>query len=551
MDIRHKSQHVLAGTEKAPQRSFFKAAGLTREDLRKPLIAIVNSWNEIVPGHIHLRELASHVKSAVWAAGGTPLEFNTIAICDGIAMEHAGMRMPLPSRDIIADSVELMVRAHGFDAMVMLASCDKIVPGMLMAAARLDLPAIMVTGGASLPRGFFSAAGHYAVNPYEMVGRHKKGEITEAELETFESCTCPGAGSCSQLGTANTMAIVTEAMGMSLPGCAAALAVSPEKSRIARESGRMIMELLARGITPSAIMTEGALRNGIRAAMAVGGSTNITLHLPAIAAEGGRQLDLEVFDRLSRETPHIVSLGPHYILDFDRAGGVPALVRVLSDRMELDCLTVTGATLGENCAVAQVSDPEVIRSPERAYHSEGGIAVLRGNLAPGGAVVKQSAVAPEMLQFTGKAVVFESEEAAVAAIFGGEVMAGDVVVIRNEGPQGGPGMREMLGATSAVMGMGLGKAVAIVTDGRFSGATRGPAVGHVVPEAAAGGPLAAVRDGDLITIDIPARKLHVALSAEEIERRLADFTPKLSTERGVLRRYAKQVRPADAGAVLD
>ncbi|MGI5838348.1 MAG: dihydroxy-acid dehydratase [bacterium] len=551
METRQKSRQVLSGAEKTPQRSFFKAIGLTREDLRKPLIAIVNSWNEIVPGHIHLRDLAGHVKSAVWAAGGTPLEFNTIAICDGIAMEHEGMRMPLPSRDIVADTVELMVRAHGFDAMVMLASCDKIVPGMLMAAARLDIPAIMVTGGASLPRGFFSAAGRYGVNPYEMVGQYRKGKVTAEELETFKSCTCPGAGSCSQLGTANTMAIVTEAMGMSLPGCATALAVSPEKARIARESGRIIMDLLAKGITPGKILTDGALRNGIRAALAVGGSTNITLHIPAIAAEGGRRIDLDVFDRLSREIPHIVSLGPHYILDLDRAGGVPAMLGVLGDRMETDCLTVTGTTLGENCAAARVLDPEVIRTPEQAYHSEGGIAILKGNLAPGGAVVKQSAVAPEMMRFTGKAAVFENEEAAVAAIFDGRVRAGAVIVIRNEGPQGGPGMREMLGATSAVMGMGLGTAVAIVTDGRFSGATRGPAVGHVVPEAAAGGPIAAVRDDDAITIDIPSRRLSIALTDEEIRERLAGFTPRPPSRQGLLKRYARLVRPANEGAVLE
>ncbi len=545
------SRQVLGGVEKTPQRSFFKAVGLTREDLHKPLIAIVNSWNEVVPGHIHLRDLANHVKAAVWAAGGTPLEFNTIALCDGIAMEHAGMRMPLPSRDLIADSIELMVRAHGFDAMVMLASCDKIVPGMLMAAARLGLPAIMVTGGASLPRGFFAPSGQYAVNPYEMVGRHKAGTVSAEELEQFESCTCPGAGSCSQLGTANTMAILTEAMGMSLPGCATALAVSPEKARIARASGHKIMELLKAGITPGKIMTEGALRNGVRAAMAVGGSTNITLHVPAIAAELGLSIDLDCIDQISREIPHIASLGPHYILDLDRAGGVPAMVQVLRDKMELGCLTVTGLTLGENCAEAKVMNPEVIRTPERAYHPEGGIAVLRGNLAPAGAVVKQSAIAPEMLVFRGTARVFELEEDAVEAIFAGRIEAGDCLVIRNEGPRGGPGMREMLGATAAVMGMGLGTQVAIVTDGRFSGATRGPAVGHVAPEAALGGPIAAVREGDFISIDIPNRHLTLEVSDAELQERLAGLTPAPVRERGVLGRYARLVRGADQGARLD
>ena len=551
MSCNQKSQSVLGGVDRMPQRSFFQASGLGKEDLKKPLVAIVNSWNEVVPGHFHLRQLADHAKAAVWAAGGTPLEFNTIAICDGIAMDHDGMRMPLVSRDIIADTIELMVRAHGFDAMILLASCDKIIPGMLMAAGRLNLPAIMVTGGPSLPRGFFHPQGPFNHNPYEMVGQYKSGKISLEELEDVERCTCPGAGSCSQLGTANTMAIIAEGMGMTLPGCATSLAVSPDKVRIARASGTAVMQLLTENITAAHIMTKAALRNGVRVGVAVGGSTNLTLHMPALAAELEIDFSLDDIDRISRETPQIASLGPHYMLDLDRAGGVAALAKVLSPFMEKDCMTVSGETVGSIMDRATVHDPEVIRNLEQPYRTEGGIAVLKGNLAPDGAVVKQSGIASALYAFTGPAVVFENEEDAIAAVYGQQIEKGDVIVIRNEGPQGGPGMREMLGATAAVMGMGLGEDVAIVTDGRFSGATRGPAVGHVSPEAGAGGPIGLLQNGDIISIDIPKRSLRVHLSAEDLQERQANLPARhVIIPKGVLGRYAKLVSQAHKGAVL-
>ncbi len=545
-----KSEKVLKGLDRTPQRSFYYASGLDRSDLKKPMIAVVNSWNEIVPGHLHLNELAKQVKAGVWEAGGTPQEFNTIAICDGIAMDHEGMKTPLVSRDIIADSIELMVKGHGFDGMVMLASCDKIVPGMLMAAARLKIPAIMVTGGASLPRGFFHAEGNFKTNPYEMVGRFKQGDISQKELEDFEECTCPGAGSCSQLGTANTMAIAAEGLGMTLPGCGCALAVSPQKARIAKKSGAAILEMIKEERTPEKVMTKSALENALRLSLAVGGSTNMALHLPAVAKELDIELDLIDIDRLSKDTPQISSLGPHFMLDLSRAGGVPALAKTLSHKMHTSCLTANGQTIGAIMDQTEVHDTDVIRPIANAYRKEGSIAVLFGNLAPNGAVVKQTAVDPSMFSFSGPARVFDAEEEAVEAIFNGTVVKGDVVVIRYEGPRGGPGMREMLGATAAVMGMGLGKEVAIVTDGRFSGATRGPAVGHVVPEAAIKGPIAAVKDGDRINIDIPNRTIQMIITPEELANRLRGIKVHKKEERGVLGRYKKLVSQADQGAVL-
>ncbi len=545
-----KSEKVLKGLDRTPQRSFYYASGLDRSDLKKPMIAVVNSWNEIVPGHLHLNELAKQVKAGVWEAGGTPQEFNTIAICDGIAMDHEGMKTPLVSRDIIADSIELMVKGHGFDGMVMLASCDKIVPGMLMAAARLKIPAIMVTGGASLPRGFFHAEGNFKTNPYEMVGRFKQGDVSQKELEDFEECTCPGAGSCSQLGTANTMAIAAEGLGMTLPGCGCALAVSPQKARIAKKSGAAILEMIKEERTPEKVMTKSALENALRLSLAVGGSTNMALHLPAVAKELDIELDLIDIDRLSKDTPQISSLGPHFMLDLSRAGGVPALAKTLSHKMHTSCLTANGQTIGAIMDQTEVHDTDVIRPIANAYRKEGSIAVLFGNLAPNGAVVKQTAVDPSMFSFSGPARVFDAEEEAVEAIFNGTVVKGDVVVIRYEGPRGGPGMREMLGATAAVMGMGLGKEVAIVTDGRFSGATRGPAVGHVVPEAAIKGPIAAVKDGDRINIDIPNRTIQMIITPEELANRLRGIKVHKKEERGVLGRYKKLVSQADQGAVL-
>ncbi len=551
MGLKERSQNVLGGIDRTPQRSFFQAAGLGKTELSQPMIAVVNSWNEIVPGHYHLQQLSEQVKASIWAAGGTPLEFNTIAICDGIAMDHDGMRMPLISRDIIADTVELMIRAHGFDGMVMLASCDKIIPGMLMAAARLNIPTVMVTGGASLPRGFFHPQGPFSHNPYEMVSQYKSGKICLQELEEIEQFTCPGAGSCSQLGTANTMAIMTEGMGMSLPGCGTSLAISPEKGRIARESGKAVMKLVAENIRVSDILTPAALQNAVRVGTAVGGSTNLTLHMLALAYELGVPFSLDDIDRISRDTPQIASLGPHYMLDLDRAGGVYALAKVLGSKMEREALTVTSDTVGMHMDRAAVHNSDVIRDLEHAYRAEGGIAVLRGNLAPDGAVVKQSGIAKDLYCFTGPAATFECEEDAVAAIYDGMVKKGDVIVIRNEGPSGGPGMREMLGATAAVMGKGMGEEVAIVTDGRFSGATRGPAVGHISPEAAVNGPIAIVQDGDIITIDIPNRILHVELTDEEIRTRIKQLPARSHVQQsGLLGRYARLVSQAHEGAVM-
>ncbi|MHB1406693.1 MAG: dihydroxy-acid dehydratase [Desulfitobacteriaceae bacterium] len=554
MDLMRKnSSQVVDGIERSPQRSLFKAAGLTDEDLKKPLIAVVNSWNEINPGHKPLKELAQFVKRGVAAAGGTPLEFNTIALCDGIAMEHGGMRMVLPSRDLIADSVELMVRAHGFDAMVMLASCDKIVPGMLMAAVRLNIPAILVTGGAMIAGKWRDRDNLNSGDAYEMIGRYYAGDFSEEELAEFENVVCPGVGSCSHMATANTMSSATEALGMSLPGCGTTAAVDAAKLRLAEESGRKVMELLEKGITPREIITRESIENGIRYVLAVGGSSNATIHLPAIAHEAGVPVTVDIFDEFSRQTPHICNLTPggsYTIHDLHGAGGVQAVLKQLRSQLNLDVLTVTGKTVEENLEQAVVKDANIIRPLQNPYHSEGGIAVLKGNLAQNGAVIKQSAVAPEMLTFSGRAKVFDREEGAMEAIYHDRIKAGDVVVIRYEGPVGGPGMREMLGATSAICGMGLDKEVALVTDGRFSGATRGPAIGHVSPEAAEGGAIALVQDGDMVMVDIPNRRLELLVDEEELSRRRAQWTPPAMTETGYLARYSAQVNPISTGATL-
>ncbi|APC08969.1 dihydroxy-acid dehydratase [Moorella thermoacetica] len=551
--MRKNSSKVVDGIERLAQRSLFKAAGLTSEDLQKPLIAVVNSWNEVNPGHKHLRELAEFVKRGISQAGGTPLEFNTIALCDGIAMEHDGMRMVLPSRDLIADSVELMVRAHGFDAMVMLASCDKIVPGMLMATVRLNIPAIIVTGGPMQAGKWRDRNNLNSGDAYEMVGAYYAGKFTLEDLAEFEDCVCPGVGSCSHMATANTMSTVTEALGMSLPGCGTTAAVDAAKLRLAEESGRKIMELLAKGITPRQIITRESIVNAIRYVLAVGGSSNATIHLPAIAHEAGIPLTVDIFDELSRQTPHISSLTPggsYTIHDLHRAGGVQAVLKRLEPQLHLDALTVSGQTVRQNLAKVVIKDEDVIRPLDNPYHAEGGIAVLKGNLAQNGAVVKQSAVAEEMLTFTGTAKVFDREEDAMDAIYHGRIKPGDIVVIRYEGPIGGPGMREMLGATSAICGMGLDKQVALITDGRFSGATRGPAIGHVSPEAAEGGVIGLVQDGDIIKIDIPNRSLELLVDEDELERRRAKWVPRPTTEIGYLARYAKMVNPIYKGATL-
>ncbi len=542
---------VTEGPERAPQRSLFKAAGLDDEDLSKPLIGIANSWNEIVPGHVHLDKVAEAVKQGVREAGGTPLEFNTIAICDGIAMGHEGMKAPLPSRELIAGSVELMAKAHAFDALVLVTACDKITPGMLMAAARLNIPAVLVNGGCMLP-GVVDGREMALSHVFEAVGQYKAGKIGEEELKRIESMAVPGPGSCAGLYTANTMAIAAEALGMALPWTSTIPAVSAERIRAGRAAGRAVMDLLRRGIKPRDLMTKEAFENAIRVDVALGGSTNAVLHLMAIAKEAGVDLSLELFDEISRETPHITNLnpaGPHYVRDLHYAGGVPAVFKELAEMMHLDQLTASGETWADIVKRAEVRDRDVIRPKNNPYHEQGGLAILWGSLAPRGAVIKQTAVDPEMLVFKGRAKPFDSEEEAVQAIFDGRIEEGDVVVIRYEGPKGGPGMREMLTATATIMGMGL-KRVALITDGRFSGATRGPAIGHVSPEAAEGGPIALVEEGDEISIDVPNRRLDLLVDEDELEKRRRRWTPPPPREGGFLAIYSMLAASADVGAVM-
>ena len=548
-----KSDTIKKGLQRAPHRTLLRACGVTDGEMEKPFIGIANSFTEIVPGHIHLREVADAVKLGVAEAGGVPFEFNTMAICDGIAMNHDGMRYSLASREIIADTVESMAQAHSFDALVLIPTCDKVVPGMLMAAARLDIPSIFVTGGPMLP-GTYKGKSVDLITVYEAVGAVSSGKMSEDELNELERCACPGAGSCAGLFTANTMACVTEAMGMSLPYCATAHAVAAKKMRLARESGSKIIELLNEKITPSLIMTQGAFENAATVDMALGGSTNTILHIPAIASEledKGVKIDLELFDKLEREIPHLAAIspsGPYSMLDLDKAGSIPAVLKNIEEKINLDLITCTGQTVKENIKDAKVLDYTVIRPLDDPVHKEGGLAILKGNLAPNGAVIKKAAVSPEMMEFEGPARVFNSEEECVNSIFNGEIKEGDVIVIRYEGPKGGPGMREMLNPTSAISGMGL--SVALITDGRFSGGTRGPCIGHVSPEAMTKGPIAALKDGDLIKIDIPNHKLDVMLSEEEINERLAQLVSPKKDLKGWLLRYSKMVNSADKGAIL-
>lgn len=552
-----RSDSIKKGLERAPHRSLLKAVGLTDEEMELPFIGVVNSWNEVIPGHIHLDKLAEAVKAGIRMAGGVPFEFNTIGICDGIAMGHNGMKNSLPSREIIADSIELMVQAHQFDGMVMIPTCDKIVPGHLMAAGRLDIPTIVVTGGPMMP-GIVGDEPRDVISLFEAVGARRNNKITEQELKNLEDCSCCGAGSCAGLFTANTMACVTEALGMSLPGCGTAHAVDAKKTRIAKQSGMKILELIKKGITPGKIVTQGSLDNAIRIDMAIGGSTNTALHLPAIAAEFGLDLPLSMFDKLSKQTPHLINLRPggnRYLIDFERAGGVPAIQQRLKDVLDMDTLTVTGKSLEENLNEYIIINPrankEIIATIDSPVHAEGGIAVLRGSLAPQGSVIKQTAVSQKMQRFSGKARVFDSEELSMKAIMDNKIKAGDCIIIRYEGPKGGPGMREMLSPTAAVAGMGLMESVALVTDGRFSGGTRGPCIGHVSPEAAEGGPIALVQDGDIIEIDIPARLLNLKVSKEEIDkRRKAWKAPAPKATKGYLARYLKQVNSVDKGAIF-
>ncbi len=550
MDLR--SDVIKKGLERGPHRSLLRAIGLSDKELGQPLIAVVNSHNEIVPGHIHLNKIAEAVKRGVQTEGGTPLEFNTIAICDGIAMGHQGMCAPLPSREIVAASVELMVQAHMFDALVMIASCDKIVPGMLMAACRMNLPSIFVTGGPMLP-GIYRGEETAINQVYEAIGRVKAGLMSEKEFEELERVACPGPGSCAGMYTANTMACIVEALGMSLPGSAATPAIYQEKTALAEESGRQVMKLLKSNLIPSQIITLDSLENAIRVDLALGGSTNTVLHLIATGLEFGIDLTLDTFDDLSRSTPHICDMnpaGPHYLKDLYEAGGIPAVMKEIKGLLNLDVIGVTGKTLRETLEGVQVTNREVIRTLSNPVHREGGIAILRGNLAPNGAVVKQTAIDPSMLRFSGESRVFDREEEALKAVLDGEVEEGQALIIRYEGPKGGPGMREMLATTSAIVGRGLESSVVLITDGRFSGATKGPVIGHVAPEAMEGGPIAVVEDGDKIEVDIPSRRLDVSLTEDEISERLKGWKPKRPTiEKGYLGLYSRITESADKGAV--
>jgi dihydroxy-acid dehydratase len=550
-----KSDSVKSGIERAPHRSLFKAMGYTDEELRRPLIGIANSANEIIPGHVELDRIVKAVKAGVYMAGGTPITFGTIGICDGIAMNHIGMKYSLGSRELIADSIEVMAVAHAFDAMVMVTNCDKIVPGMLMAAARLNLPTIIVSGGPMLA-GRHQGREIDLVSVFEALGALKSGKIEEAELAGIEDCACPTCGSCAGMFTANSMNCLTEAIGMGLPGNGTIPAVMAARQRLAKEAGMKIMMLLKRKITPKKIMTKKAFANAMAVDMALGCSTNTVLHLMAIAQEAGIKIDLDAFNRVSDKTPHICRLSPagsHHVEDLDRAGGVSAVMKELSRKrlIHTDCVTVTGQTVKENIKKSLVQDRSVIRSLKRPYHKGGGLAILFGNLAPSGCVVKQSAVVRGMLRHEGPARVFDSEEEATAAIMAGRIKKGDVVVIRYEGPKGGPGMREMLVPTSAIAGMGLDADVALITDGRFSGGTRGAAIGHVSEEAMEGGPIAIVEDGDRIAIDIPKRRITLKVKEKEIEGRLSKWRPpRPKISKGYMARYARMVSSGGQGAVV-
>jgi dihydroxy-acid dehydratase len=550
-----RSDAMKKGLEKSPHRSLFKAMGYTDEEIARPLIGVANSANEIIPGHIHLNNISQAVKAGVRLAGGTPVEFSTIGVCDGIAMNHEGMKYSLPSRELIADSVEVMARAHPFDALVLIPNCDKIIPGMLMAMLRLNIPAIMISGGPMLT-GRWRGRPVHLVSVFEGVGQVKAGKMKARELLELEDVACPGCGSCAGMFTANSMNCLTEAIGLGLPGNGTIPAVSGARLRLAKQAGITIMELLRRNIRPRRIATLAAFRNAMAVDMALGCSTNTVLHVPAIAHEAGLTLPLDVFNRMSKKTPHLCSLipaGPHSLQDLDEAGGIPAVMAELITIRVIDghVMTATGKTLAENLRNRAVLDSEVIRPLKNPYHPEGGIAILYGNLAPEGAVVKQSAVAPEMMVHSGPARVFDSEPEAQRAILGKKIRKGDVVVIRYEGPKGGPGMQEMLSPTAAIIGLGLGKDVALITDGRFSGGTQGAAIGHVSPEAAAGGPIALVREGDIIEVDIPQKKLALRVSAETLKKRKKTWRPRApKVQSGYAYRYSQLVTSGSTGAVF-
>ncbi len=553
-----KSDNAKKGIERAPHRALFKAMGYTDGEIGRPLIGIANSANAIIPGHVHLDTLVESVKAGVYMAGGTPIEFGVIGVCDGIAMGHTGMKYSLASRELIADSIEIMATAHAFDALVLVPNCDKIVPGMLMAAARLDIPAIVVSGGPMLAGNHPTKGASQKIDlitVFECVGAVRSGKMTEDELSAVEDAACPTCGSCAGMFTANSMNCLTEAIGMGLPGNGTIPAVMAARQRLAKTAGIKIMDLLERKLTPRQIMNPAAFENALAVDMALGCSTNTVLHLTAIADEAGVPMNLDRINEISRTTPHLCSLspgGPHHIEDLDRAGGIQAVIRTLADagRIHPECRTVSGRTVGETIESVAVLNRDVIRPVDSPYHEQGGLAVLFGDLAPEGCVVKQSAVRDEMLRHEGPARVFDSEEAASEAIMAGQIQKGDVVVIRYEGPMGGPGMREMLAPTSAIAGMGLDGHVALITDGRFSGGTRGAAIGHISPEAAQGGPIAAVREGDLIAIDIPGKSISLKVDETTLRERMIGWTrPEPAIAKGYMARYARMVSSASQGAV--
>ena len=553
-----KSDVVKKGIERAGQRALLHACGVSRDDMKKPFIGIINSYNEIVPGHMHLDIIAKAVKEGIRSAGGVPFEMGTIAICDGITMNHNGMKFSLPSRELIADSAEVVVEAHAFDALVFIPNCDKIVPGMLMAAVRLNLPAIFISGGPMLT-GHITVEGKVKdidlISVFEAVGKVASKKMTEAELAEMEELACPGCGSCAGMFTANTMNCLMEALGMALPGNGTIPAADGRRVQLARKAGEQIMTLLAKNIRPRDIINQQSLENAFTVDMALGGSTNTVLHLPAIASEAGISFPLKKINEISQRTPYISKLSPageNHIQDLDRAGGIPAIMKEVKSLLHTDLMTVTGKTIGENIAGAKVIDREVIRTKAKAHSQTGGLAILYGNIAPEGAAVKAGAVPAEMLKFKGPARVFDSEDAVTPAIMQGKIKSGDVVVIRYEGPKGGPGMREMLTPTSLLGGMGLINSVALITDGRFSGGSRGACIGHISPEAASRGPIAALKDGDIIEIDIPNCKINVKLTDKEIAARMAKiakFEPRVKT--GYLSRYIEKVGSASKGAIFE
>src|SRR5512143_354671 len=550
-----RSDTMKKGLERAPHRSLFKALGLTDEEIDQPMIGIANSANEVIPGHLHLHQISEAVKAGIRMAGGTPLEFFTVGVCDGIVMGHEGMKYSLSSRELIADSIESMAMGYPFDGLVLIPNCDKIVPGMMMAAARLDIPSMVISGGPMLT-GDVRGKPYDVISVFECVGRVKVGEMTLEDLKEVEGCACPGVGSCAGMFTANSMNCLSEALGLALPYNGTIPAVFAERIRLAKKTGMQIMDLVKQDLKPSRILTKKAFENAMTVDMAFGGSTNTSLHLPAIAKEAGMELSLAAFDEISEKTPHLCNMspgGPHHLQELHQAGGIPALMLELSggNLIHRDALTVTGKTVGENLKGKKTHDPEIIRPLKRPYHQTGGLAVLFGNLAPQGAVVNRSAVDDAMLKHRGPARVFDTEEEALKMILDGKISKGDVVVIRYEGPKGGPGMREMLAPTSAIAGVGRDRDVALITDGRFSGGSRGAAIGHVSPEAAEGGPIAAVQNGDLIEIDIPGKKLSLLISEEELKKRLSKWKAPQKKLRGYLKRYAKLVQSASTGATFE